>query len=79
MHLILATQKPAGVVDSQISSNAKFRVCLKVQTRADSDEMLRRPEAAELKETGRFYLRWDIMNFCPGTVSLEWSAIFSTG
>ncbi len=57
VHLILATQKPAGVVDSQISSNAKFRVCLKVQTRADSDEMLRRPEAAELKETGRFYLQ----------------------
>lgn len=46
VHLILATQKPAGVVDSQISSNAKFRVCLKVQTRADSDEMLRRPEAS---------------------------------
>lgn len=57
IHLILATQKPAGVVDSQISSNAKFRVCLKVQTRADSDEMLRRPEAAELKDTGRFYLQ----------------------
>lgn len=57
VHLILATQKPSGVVNDQISSNAKFRVCLKVQTRADSDEMLRRPEAAELKETGRFYLQ----------------------
>ena len=32
-------------------------MCLKVQTRADSDEMLRRPEAAELRETGRFYLQ----------------------
>lgn len=57
VHLILATQKPSGVVNDQINSNAKFRVCLKVQTRADSDEMLRRPEAAELKETGRFYLQ----------------------
>lgn len=57
VHLILATQKPAGVVDAQINSNAKFRVCLKVQTRADSDEMLRRPEAAEIKETGRFYMQ----------------------
>jgi len=57
IHLILATQKPAGVVNDQISSNSKFRVCLKVQTRADSDEMLQRPEAAEIKETGRFYLQ----------------------
>lgn len=57
VHLILATQKPAGVVNDQINSNSKFRVCLKVQTRADSDEMLRRPEAAEIKETGRFYLQ----------------------
>ena len=57
VHLILATQKPAGVVSTEINSNSKFRVCLKVQTRADSDEMLRRPEAAELKETGRFYLQ----------------------
>ena len=57
IHLILATQKPAGVVNDQISSNSKFRVCLKVQTRADSDEMLQRSEAAEIKETGRFYLQ----------------------
>ena len=57
VHLILATQKPAGVVNDQINSNSKFRVCLKVQTRSDSDEMLRRPEAAEIKDTGRFYLQ----------------------
>lgn len=57
VHLILATQKPAGVVNDQINSNSKFRVCLKVQTRADSDEMLRRPEAAEIRDTGRFYLQ----------------------
>lgn len=57
VHLILATQKPAGVVDDQIWSNTKFRVCLKVQDRGDSIGMLKRPEAAELKETGRFYLQ----------------------
>ena len=57
VHLILATQKPAGVVNDQINSNSKFRVCLKVQTRMDSEEMLHRPEAAEIKETGRFYLQ----------------------
>lgn len=57
VHLILATQKPSGVVDDQIWSNSKFRVCLKVQERADSMDMLKRPEAAALTDTGRFYLQ----------------------
>lgn len=57
VHLILATQKPAGVVDDQIWSNSKFRICLKVQDRADSMDMLKRPDAAELSDTGRFYLQ----------------------
>ncbi|MCQ2516518.1 MAG: type VII secretion protein EssC [Saccharofermentans sp.] len=57
VHLILATQKPAGVVNEQIWANSRFRVCLKVQGREDSNDMLKRPDAAELKETGRFYLQ----------------------
>ena len=57
VHLILATQKPSGVVNDQIRSNTKFRVCLRVQERADSMDMLKRPEAAELTDTGRFYLQ----------------------
>ncbi|MBE6942014.1 MAG: type VII secretion protein EssC [Ruminococcaceae bacterium] len=57
VHLILATQKPSGVVDDQIRSNTKFRVCLRVQEKADSQDMLKRPEAAELTDTGRFYLQ----------------------
>ena len=57
VHLILATQKPSGVVDDQIWSNAKFKVCCKVQTAEDSNEMIRRPDAAYLKEAGRFYLQ----------------------
>lgn len=57
VHLILATQKPSGVVNDQIWANSKFKVCLKVQTRSDSMEMLKRPEASSIKETGRFYLQ----------------------
>lgn len=57
VHLILATQKPTGVVNDQIRSNTKFRVCLRVQERSDSMDMLKRPEAAELTDTGRFYLQ----------------------
>ena len=57
VHLILATQKPGGVVDQQIWSNTKFRVCLKVQDTSDSQEVLKKPDAAYLKKTGRFYLQ----------------------
>lgn len=57
VHLILATQKPAGIVNDQINSNSRFRVCLKVQSRGDSLDMLHRPEGAEIKEPGRFYLQ----------------------
>lgn len=56
VHLILATQKPSGVVNDQIWSNARFKVCLKVADAADSKEMIRRPDAAELQQAGRFYL-----------------------
>ena len=57
VHLILATQKPSGVVDEQIWSNSKFRICLKVQDKSDSNDMIKSPDAAYLKETGRFYLQ----------------------
>lgn len=57
VHLILATQKPAGVVNDQIWSNTRFRVCLKVQSAADSKDMIRRPDAASLKQAGRFFLQ----------------------
>lgn len=57
IHLILATQKPSGVVDDQIWSNSKFKVCCKVQTAEDSKEMIRRDDAAFIKESGRFYLQ----------------------
>ena len=57
VHLILATQKPSGVVNEQIWANSKFKVCLKVQDKSDSMEMLKRPDAAELTDTGRFYLQ----------------------
>ncbi len=57
VHLILATQKPSGVVDAQIWSNSKFRVCLKVQDRSDSMDMIKVPDAASLSVVGRFYLQ----------------------
>ncbi|MFB9277193.1 type VII secretion protein EssC [Cohnella cellulosilytica] len=57
VHLILATQKPSGVVDDQIWSNSKFRICLKVQEKADSMDVIKRPDAAELSVTGRYFVQ----------------------
>lgn len=57
IHLILATQKPGGIVDDQIQSNSRFRLCLKVQDVNDSREMIKRPDAARLTRPGRAYIR----------------------
>lgn len=57
VHLILATQKPSGQVDDQIWSNSRFKLCLKVQDQQDSNEVLKSPLAAEIKEPGRAYLQ----------------------
>ncbi|MDO4623189.1 MAG: type VII secretion protein EssC [Eubacteriales bacterium] len=57
VHLILSTQKPAGTVNENIWSNSKFRLCLRVQDRADSMDMLHKPDAAFLTATGRGYLQ----------------------
>ncbi|MDO4418024.1 MAG: type VII secretion protein EssC [Eubacteriales bacterium] len=57
VHMVLATQKPAGVVNDQINSNSRFRICMKVQDVLDSREMLKRPDAARITQSGRAYIR----------------------
>ena len=57
MHLILATQKPSNSVSDEIAANTRFRVCLRVASKSDSNEMLHRPEAAYLKGMGRCYVQ----------------------
>lgn len=57
VHLILATQKPSGTVDDNIWSNSKFRLCLRVQDKFDSNDMLHKPDAAYLTQSGRCYLQ----------------------
>ena len=57
IHLILATQRPSGVIDPQIWSNSKFKVCLKVLDKQDSMDMINHPEAALIKQPGRAYVQ----------------------
>lgn len=53
IHLLLATQKPFGIVDEQIWSNSRFHLCLKVAERSDSIDMLRKEDAVYLKQPGQ--------------------------
>lgn len=57
IHMLLATQRPAGVVTDQINSNSRFRICMKVQDVLDSREMLKRSDAARITQPGRAYIR----------------------
>lgn len=58
IHLILATQSPRGKVSQQIWANSRFRICLRVEDAAESQDMLHRPDAAYLpRMPGRGYLQ----------------------
>ncbi|GBG94792.1 Ftsk domain-containing protein [Ligilactobacillus salitolerans] len=57
VHLILATQKPSGVVDDQIWSNSHFKLALKVSDPSDSNEIIKTPDAATITQPGRAYLQ----------------------
>lgn len=77
VHLILATQKPGGVIDDQIWSNSRFKVALKVQDASDSKEILKNSDAASITVTGAATYKWGTMKFmnCSnqlGAVRLIW-------
>lgn len=57
VHLILATQKPSGTVDDNIWSNTRFKLCLRVQDKQDSNDVLHKPDAAHLTQAGRCYMQ----------------------
>lgn len=59
IHLLLATQRPTGVVDANIWANTNFRICLRVVSLEDSREVLGRPDAALLPHNrpGRGYFQ----------------------
>ncbi len=57
IHLILATQKPSGVVDDKIRSNTGFRIALRLALASDSADMLRRGDAVNIRQCGRAFLQ----------------------
>ncbi|MFC6422558.1 FtsK/SpoIIIE domain-containing protein [Ornithinimicrobium tianjinense] len=59
LHLVLATQRPAGVVGADLRANVNLRIALRVRDVADSLDVLECPDAARLPEgePGRALLR----------------------
>ena len=59
VHLVLATQRPSGVVSPEIRANCTLRICLRTTDEADSRDVLGTVEAAHLPVDlpGRAYLR----------------------
>jgi len=74
VHLLLATQRPGGVVGDAIRANTNLRVSLRVQDHADSVDVIGTPVAADLgrHQPGRGFLRrgpGDIVAFQAARVS----------
>ncbi|MCL3862748.1 FtsK/SpoIIIE domain-containing protein [Actinotalea sp. K2] len=59
IHLVLATQRPAGAVNAQMRANLALRLCLRVTESADSVDVLDVTDAAALppERPGRALLR----------------------
>lgn len=56
--MILATQRPSGVVTGQIETNTQLRACLRVAQIEDSREVVGDDEAAFFTRPGRVHWRW---------------------
>ncbi|SOD93646.1 FtsK/SpoIIIE domain-containing protein [Blastococcus haudaquaticus] len=59
VHLVLATQRPSGVVSPEIRANCSLRICLRTTDEAESRDVLGTPDAAHLplEIPGRAWLR----------------------
>lgn len=55
--MVLATQKPSGIVTGQIDANTQYRACLRVAKVEDSREVVGDDEAAYFTRAGRVHWR----------------------
>ena len=59
IHLVLATQRPGGIVSADIKANVNLRIALRVRDTVDSEDVIDAPAAQAIPERtpGRAYLR----------------------
>jgi len=67
VHLILATQRPAGVVNAEIKSNTNLRIALRVTDAGDSLDVIESKVAADISKStpGRAYARLGASSLMP--------------
>jgi S-DNA-T family DNA segregation ATPase FtsK/SpoIIIE len=59
LHLLLATQRPSGVVSADIRANTNLRIALRVTDPGESSDVIDAPDAASIAKStpGRAYVR----------------------
>lgn len=59
MHMILATQRPSGIINGQIKSNTDLRIALRVTDPGDGHDVIDKPFAADIPKSlpGRAFVR----------------------
>ena len=76
IHMVLATQRPAGVIDAKIKANTNLRIALRVQDDADSIDVIGGRAAAEIDRRfpGRAFARFgasELVGFQTALVSVQ--------
>jgi S-DNA-T family DNA segregation ATPase FtsK/SpoIIIE len=79
IHLLLATQRPSGVVSADIRANTNLRIALRVTDRGESSDVIDAPDAASITKAtpGRAYVRLghaSLVPFQTGQVSGPYTA-----
>ncbi len=84
IHLILATQRPSGVVSAEIRANTNLRIALRVTDAAESSDIIDAADAARISKStpGRAYARLghnSLLPFQAGRIGGKRPGVAATG
>ncbi|NUS89001.1 MAG: FHA domain-containing protein [Streptomyces sp.] len=73
VHLIMATQRPAGSVNDAIKNNVKLRIALRLESTGDSEDVIDSPASAGIgtRQWGRAYYRLSAREVLPVQTALS--------
>ncbi|MEU2353506.1 FtsK/SpoIIIE domain-containing protein [Streptomyces misionensis] len=73
VHLIMATQRPAGSVNDAIKNNVKLRIALRLESTGDSQDVIDNPAAAAIgsRQWGRAFYRLSAREVVPVQTALS--------
>ncbi|MBY8882557.1 FtsK/SpoIIIE domain-containing protein [Actinacidiphila acidipaludis] len=73
VHLVMATQRPAGSVNDAIKNNVKMRIALRLESTGDSQDVIDDPAAAAIgsRQWGRAFYRLSAREVLPVQTALS--------